>query len=83
MPLTGPFSLPFVPAVTEAIEEPLSVMFTVAGVALAIISVLLVVGFMVKITVSVPSTMLSFNTGTDTVAVVCPAGMVIVLPIEV
>ncbi|MNT74711.1 hypothetical protein D3C72_2135540 [compost metagenome] len=58
-------------------------MFTVAGVALAIISVLLVVGFMVKITVSVPSTMLSFNTGTDTVAVVCPAGMVIVLPIEV
>ncbi|MNT96689.1 hypothetical protein D3C72_2388470 [compost metagenome] len=38
---------------------------------------------MVKITVSVSSATLSFNTGTLTVAVVWPAGMVTVVPIAV
>ncbi|MNI14002.1 hypothetical protein D3C87_716070 [compost metagenome] len=83
VPLTGPFSAPFVPALMLAIEVSSSAIFTVAGVALAVIAALLVAACMVKTTVSIPSAMLSSITGTVTVAVVCPAGMVTVVPIAV
>ncbi|MNI14004.1 hypothetical protein D3C87_716090 [compost metagenome] len=83
VPLTGPFSLPVVPAVTVAIAVSLSVILTVAGLVLAVIAALFVAAVMVKTTDSVPSTSSSFNTGTLTVALVCPAGIVTVVPIAV
>ncbi|MNK52659.1 hypothetical protein D3C87_716000 [compost metagenome] len=69
VPLTGPFSLPAIPGVMVATAVSLSAIFTVAGVVLAVIDGLLVAAVMVKITVSLPSAMLSSVTGTETVAV--------------
>ncbi|MNI36081.1 hypothetical protein D3C73_901220 [compost metagenome] len=61
----------------------LSLMLTVAGVVLATINALLVAAFIVKITVSFPSLRLSSSTGTEMVTVVCPAGIVTVVPMAV
>ncbi|MNI81320.1 hypothetical protein D3C87_716050 [compost metagenome] len=83
VPFKGPFSFPGVPAVMVATDVSLSVILTVAGAVPAVIAGLFVAATMVKITVSVSSATLSFNTGTLTVAVVWPAGMVTVVPIAV
>ncbi|MNI14003.1 hypothetical protein D3C87_716080 [compost metagenome] len=71
-------SAPLVVAATVTVAVVLSIMLMLAGVLLTLTS-----GFaeLVKVTtaVSIPSTRLSANTGMLMVAVVCPAGMVMVL----
>ncbi|MNI20085.1 hypothetical protein D3C87_715950 [compost metagenome] len=74
-----PFSVTeTLPTLTVALS--LSLIFTVAGAVLAVIAGLLVAATIVNTTVSVGSTKVSSSTKTGRVTLVCPAGIVTVVP---